>query len=201
HLPRHDQARHHLRRRGLTDHRRRIPMFPLQAITQKKGLDQAVRLYEQGMACGSEDATHELALCYEEGRGVRKSNKRAFALMKTASRKGDIAATHVLGWYYHNGIGTRPNASRAMRAYRRAAARGGASSGFNIGLLLWSRNSHKSRSAAMEWFEWAALCGHPRSFEFLETGDEAVLDVPSKEGDGDDLLDAEITSRHFRHGI
>lgn len=61
-------------------------------------------------------ATKMLAICYHEGFGVKKDDKKSFKYMKEAA-KTDRDACYQLAQYYVNGIGTKKDYKKAVECF------------------------------------------------------------------------------------
>jgi TPR repeat protein len=58
-------------------------------------------------------AHYDLAVCYETGKGVGKSLKRAFQHYMQAAQQGHDKAAHSVGRMYFHGIGVRKDRAAA----------------------------------------------------------------------------------------
>lgn len=70
------------------------------------------------------EAQYLLATLYAQGRGVTKSDDKAFALMKTAAEGEYPQAQYLLAGMYERGRGTVENQTLALQWYERAAESG-----------------------------------------------------------------------------
>ncbi|WLF84948.1 tetratricopeptide repeat protein [Moraxella sp. ZY210820] len=69
----------------------------------KQDEKQAVKYYQLAVAQKHPIATNNLALMYEEGRGVNKDINKALSLYEQAYQLGDVAAAYNLGNLYYEG--------------------------------------------------------------------------------------------------
>lgn len=65
-----------------------------------------------------------LGICYENGEGIEKDNKKAAEWWKKAAEKGNAKAQYKLGNYYMNGTGVAQDKTYAIIWYERAIAQG-----------------------------------------------------------------------------
>ncbi len=70
------------------------------------------------------EAQYLLATLYAQGRGVAKSDDKAFALMKAAAEREFPQAQYLLAGMYERGRGTAQNQTLALQWYERAAESG-----------------------------------------------------------------------------
>ncbi len=74
---------------------------------------KACQLLQQAADANVADACFDLAICYEQGKGVRISLKDAFFNYTKASLLGDRQAIYEVGRCYYYGIGTGKNTNLA----------------------------------------------------------------------------------------
>src|SRR5260221_251569 len=80
-------------------------------------------------------AQYNLGVLYAEGRGVKKSLRRAMFWFLRAARNGDPLAQFNCGLTYDMGEGVARDAREAVAWYRKAAARGDAWAQCNLGAM------------------------------------------------------------------
>jgi TPR repeat protein len=111
---------------------------------------------------------YNLALAYEQGRGVRKNLRRAMELYAQAAELGDVDAQLALGWAFLNGMVDPPDYMSAFRWYRQAAKQGSASALFSLGqMFMEGLGVPCSRGRAARYFRAAAAAGHAKATELL----------------------------------
>jgi TPR repeat protein len=84
---------------------------------------RAVRLLKKASR-SSPHAMVELAHCYEDGDGVRRSPARARDLLTKAAEFGSVFALLHLAWIYGEGVGVRANPGKARRLVKQACRSG-----------------------------------------------------------------------------
>ena len=67
---------------------------------------------------GKADAQFELALCYDEGKGVEEDKYKAFKWFKKAADQGHARAQNAVGLCYEYGDGVEKNMNEAIRWYK-----------------------------------------------------------------------------------
>lgn len=75
----------------------------------RKNIKKALPLLKEAMKSHIAEAAFCLAICYETGRGVRKSEKKAFELYTQAAFWGDVDSYHEINRMYYHGIGVKKN--------------------------------------------------------------------------------------------
>jgi len=143
------------------------------AFNNRKDYTQAVPLFRQAAEQGEPSAKYMLALKYELGQGVTKSEttankwyKEAFSALQAAAAKGDADAQLRLGQLYHFAKGIKRNFTEAAKWYLQAANQGKSTAQLNLGALYADGNGvKKDFKAAVKWFRLAA-----------EQGDEIAQD-------------------------
>lgn len=94
------------------------------AYTKRGEGDRALPLLERAAALGSSQAANSIAANYEDGQGVPKDEKRAFAYVAAAERSDNPWVLVRLADYYLRGVGTAVDAERSIALYARATALG-----------------------------------------------------------------------------
>jgi TPR repeat protein len=90
----------------------------------KKDYHQAVRLLKQAAKANIREAAYDLAICFEKGRGARKSFKGAFRCYVQAALLGDVQSHFEVGRMCFHGIGTAKDRDLAEVWLARAEALG-----------------------------------------------------------------------------
>jgi TPR repeat protein len=70
-------------------------------------LAKAVPLLREAAEGGHAEAAYDLAVCYEKGAGVKKSEKKASRLYLKAALLGDKQSIYEVGRCYWHGLGVR----------------------------------------------------------------------------------------------
>ena len=97
----------------------------------KKSLEELLPLAEQSDA----EAQYNLGVRYENGRGVRKNQQKAFWWWRVAAEHGHPQAQYNLGLMYSNGEGVPEDYQEARKWYRLAAEQGDATAQYQLGII------------------------------------------------------------------
>ena len=89
---------------------------------RKPDLAQSARYYERGSELGDAACQNSLGVFYVNGEGVRKDEKRAFALFQKSAGQGYGLAMYALGRCYQFGTGCKGNMKKALEWYEKASA-------------------------------------------------------------------------------
>lgn len=89
-----------------------------------KDLGKAIHLFREAAENDNADAAYDLAVSYEKGIGVRRSEKKAVALYLKAALLGDKQSIYHVGRCYQHGLGVKRDRSIASIWYERAAKLG-----------------------------------------------------------------------------
>jgi hypothetical protein len=76
-------------------------------------LRESVKLLRQAAESDIPDALYDLAICFEEGRGVRKNLDKAANLYLRAALHGHKQSVYEVGRCYYYGIGVEKNRATA----------------------------------------------------------------------------------------
>src|SRR6185437_297591 len=85
-----------------------------------KDLVRGAQLLRQAAESDNPDAAYDLAVSYEKGMGVRKSEKRAARLYLKAALLGDKQSIYHVGRCYQHGVGVKRDRPIAEIWYNRA---------------------------------------------------------------------------------
>jgi tetratricopeptide (TPR) repeat protein len=110
------------------------------------------------------EAQCNLALCYEDGKGVAADAHKAFEWYERAAEAGDAAAQFKLALCYEDGKGIAADARKAFKWYARAAEAGDAAAQCNLA-FCYEHGEGVAADArkAVEWYERAAEAGHAKA--------------------------------------
>ncbi len=109
-------------------------------------------------ANGDPSAEFEVAVRFDEGRGVPRDHVEAAKWYKRSAAKGFAPAQYRLGTLYERGLGLAADRGRAMAWYKSAAEKGHLKAMHNFAVLKASENSPDFEMAA-HWFGKAANSG------------------------------------------
>jgi len=109
-------------------------------------------------ANGDPSAEFEVALRFDEGRGVERNLTEAVTWYQRSASRGFAPAQYRLGTLYERGLGVPMDRGRAMAWYRSAAEKGHVKAMHNFAVLVANGASSDFKTAAY-WFEEAAARG------------------------------------------
>jgi len=122
--------------------------------------DEFRKAEEQGDAT----AQHNLGVCYEYGKGVKKDLREAVKYYRKAAEQGIFQAQFALGTCYANGEGVGQDPDEAVKWYRKAAEQGDAKAQFNLGCSYADgQGVEKDEREAVKWFRKAAEQGDAKA--------------------------------------
>ena len=115
-----------------------------------------------------------LADRYNDGVGVKQSDKKAIELYEMAAKRGNATAQGTLGQFYLQGIhGLTQSSTRAIAFYTLAAEQGHVVAQYNLGLMYAEGNGiETSDSKARELWTKAAAQGNENAIKGLKQLDE-----------------------------
>lgn len=123
--------------------------------------DKASRLLLDVAGKGDRDAQFLLAMMYEHGRGVQKSNEEAFMWYKQAAEQGHDAAQNNLGQMYNKGEGVKQNFKEAVRWFRKGALQGSPVAQYNLGVRYTKGEGvEKDLAEGVKWYRKSAEAGN-----------------------------------------
>ena len=128
----------------------------------KKSVKELFSLAEQSDA----EAQYSLGVRYENGRGVRKNQQKAFWWWRVAAEHGHPQAQYNLGQMYDKGHGVPQSSQLAVRWYRRSAAQGNAQGQFFLGFSYKDGEGvPKDHVLAYKWFNLSFAQGNKDAAE------------------------------------
>jgi TPR repeat protein len=123
---------------------------------------QALEAYRDAANAGLAAGQHNLAVLYQEGRGVAVDLAEALTWFRKAAEQGAPPSQTNLGLMYYHGQGVAPDYAQAISWIRRAADQGSAPAEYALGTIYDSgKGVARDESEALRWFERAAQKGHP----------------------------------------
>ena len=109
---------------------------------------------------GNPEAQNYLGRMYDEGHGVKQSDKDAVEWYRKAAGQGYAAAQFNLGKMYANGRGVLQSDKDAVEWYRKAAEQGDSTAQCNLGYMYdLGRGVLQSDKDAVKWYRKAAEQG------------------------------------------
>ena len=110
---------------------------------------------------GNMNGQFNLAICYDQGKGVPVDKAKAFHFYKLAADRGHAQAQCNVGFCYYRGIGISKNRPEAFRYYRLSADQGYEGGIFNTAMCYWKgKGVSKDVEQAFLYFELAAALGN-----------------------------------------
>jgi hypothetical protein len=141
---------------------------------KENNMAEAAQWYAKAAEQGDLDAQYKLGVCYENGTGVPRDNKKASELYRKAAEHGIVEAQIALGACYENGRGIPQNCKEAVNWYRKAADRKNPEAQYRLGSCFENRKEVRSEDKAAIWYRRAAENGHAEAqykiAQFYETG-------------------------------
>ncbi len=84
---------------------------------------EVFRLLQQAADQENADALLWLAMCYAQGKGVKRDDKKAVQLLQQADEKGNEHAAQLLAYAYAQGTGVQANGDKALQYLKKSTAR------------------------------------------------------------------------------
>lgn len=126
----------------------------LPQLDHKEDYKWAFELASKAAEKNNPDAIWNLALCYQNGRGVRKNIKRAIKLFEKGADLGHAPSQNSLGSLYTNGSHIEPDYDKAIDLFKKAASQGNALAMKNLGYCYqFGYGVDGDMQKAIEWYE------------------------------------------------
>jgi hypothetical protein len=111
---------------------------------------------------GNAAAKRNLAMLYERGRGVTRSEENAARWYESAATAGDRDAMYLLAQRYERGRGVKKDPALALQWYARAGDAGLATAQYTLGEIYEKGRlgAAKDKAKALEWYRKAAAQGN-----------------------------------------
>jgi hypothetical protein len=140
---------------------------------------------------GHPQAQHNLALCYDYGKGVTKDDAEAVRWHRKAAIQGNASSGSELGLHYEHGFGVPQDAAMAAKWYREAAIRGDELAPFRLGLLYLEGNGvPKDLVQALMWLELSPQRGYPEQ--------KRIRDACDRELTAEQIAEAKRLAREWK---
>ena len=148
---------------------------------------EATNRYVTRASAGDPDAQYELAICFAEGRGVKKDYRRAAAWFREAAINGVAAAQYDLGFLYDVGLGLERDPIEAVIWYQSAADQNEPIAQLRLGSVYLAGDVvPRNPAEAVRWLRRAAEQGVAEAQTVLaaryETGDGVAQSIGSAYG-------------------
>jgi uncharacterized protein len=129
-----------------------------------KGVDYLQLLIQRNSSIDSAikaDCYYHLGLCFEEGKGVKQSNKEALHYLKLASHDGNAGASNRLAEAYQNGdLGLERSPKKAFHFFQLATDQGHLFSALSLGHCFeFGLGVEPSIESALHYYELASRQG------------------------------------------
>lgn len=126
----------------------------------------AANIYFIAAREGDPEAAYELALCFEKGLGVPKSQSEAYRRFELAAEGGYAKAYLRLAEYQKDGILGDKNGLKALEYYKKAADGGNAEGAFAVGeAYRYGTLADTDLALALHFYTRAASFGHEKAKE------------------------------------
>lgn len=124
----------------------------------------AAQIVRKAADAGNAVAQLRLALMYDQGDGVPRSAKTAFAWYSRAAAQGEPESQSQVGMYYEAGEGVDENWDLAAKLYQASASQGWLKGQFALGRAYqFGIGVPQDRQQAIAWYQKAAAQGDPNA--------------------------------------
>lgn len=131
--------------------------------------EAAIECYKALDKQGDIRGTHNLGVCYAEGKGVEKSLTQAFKLYEKGAKKGYVDSQVALGEMYKNGYGCKQDYKAAIKWLEKAAKQNDSDAMYLIGTCYYygGYGIKKDIQKAKEWIGRSAALGNETAIDNL----------------------------------
>lgn len=134
--------------------------YVISLYNQKKYKD-ALNHVKPLIAKDSPAALNFLAICYQEGTGVKQDEAKAVELFTKGAYQGDTVSQRQLAQCYATGRGVIQNYQVAIKWYKYASDRGDVESQYTLGRMYErGKGVHQDYHIAVTMYKKAAYNGH-----------------------------------------
>ena len=132
-----------------------------------------ISLIKFAIKLNNPDAYYLLGICYHNGKGVKKNNKRAFTLFQESEKRGSPRGTRFLGTAYLIGLGTTKDLDQAILYLQKAVDLDDYLSSFILGTIYYDTNTPVyNLEKAKHYFNLAAKNKINDAFYYLSLDEE-----------------------------
>jgi uncharacterized protein len=129
---------------------------------------KAVTIFSELAVDGNATAQHDLALLYEAGSGVRRSDEQALKWFTEAAKQDNADAQYMVGVYHADGVGTDVSLSKAAKWLLKSANNGNIEAQFSVAEMFFIGSGvEQSFDDAEKWYAVAEKNGHEEAGEKL----------------------------------
>jgi hypothetical protein len=131
---------------------------------------EAAQYFEEAHKKGNIRATHNLAMCYDNGNGVVQNYTQAFKLYEKAAKKGYVNSQYAMGAMYMEGRGVQKDYKKAIKWFEKAAKQNDSDSMYEIGRIYYygGHGVKKDKVKAKQWIAKSAALNNEVAKETLE---------------------------------
>lgn len=134
----------------------------------KNDYTTAVKIWLPLAEAGDMRAQYDVAVCYNDGKGVPKDEAKAVEWYIKSAEQGFLFAQWNLALMYDYGTGTKQNFPEALRWYEAAGNQGMSNAMFNAGAMHEvGAGTPKNWEMAKKWYTMALVRGLDRARERL----------------------------------
>jgi TPR repeat protein len=138
----------------------------------------AAEIARKAADAGNAVAQLRLALMYDQGDGVPRSSRGAFAWYARAAAQGEPESQNQLGLYYELGEGVDENWDLAARLWQASATQGWVKGQFSLGRAYqFGIGVAQDRQQAIAWYRKAAAQGDPNGEHWAKWLGEATNNI------------------------
>lgn len=114
---------------------------------------KGVNYYYKACTGGDAVACANLAIAYDNGKGVKEDKAQAAQLYEVACQGGDSLGCTNTGWMYANGVGVKKDYEKSLAYYNRACQLGSDLGCYNLGLMSNAYNIYGMTKDKMNYVE------------------------------------------------
>lgn len=135
---------------------------------KKRDYLNAEKWYLKAASKNHAPSQDKLGSMYFEGRGVKKSVKKALEWYKKAADQKYPRAQDHMGLMYYNGLGVNRNYKKSFDFFRNAAEQGFADAQWNLGVMYENGKGVKlDKKRALAWYKKSAIQGNALAIKKL----------------------------------
>jgi len=140
---------------------------------------KALDHFRKAADSGDLQATVQIGLMYEFGRGVKEDYLEALNWYTKAAEKGEPRALYLIGHMYEYGEGVTIDPDEAFVWYLKSAQLGHSSAQYEVGKIM-TRDNPKDTSSYLEGIKWLRVAAeqcHHKSIELLRQVADGKVDT------------------------
>ena len=137
-------------------------------LQEKEKYEEALKLYEQGIAAGDEKCWYGYGIFLKKGHALAQDEKKGTKILKEhydkileLANSGDAAAMHIVGFYYYNGFSFEANRAIAFEWFKLSAEQGDIGAMADTAFMYEDGiGVEKNFEEAIRWYRAAAEQGN-----------------------------------------